>query len=97
MAGIAAHDHIRPAGGCQGQVLVVLWIVALPYSFSRLDPLCRNDDNVENPLAPLYGDEAIEFGAEDDVTVLVLDVLREISRLGGSTARNKARSGGCRL
>src|SRR5437588_12042967 len=39
VAGIAAHDHIRPAGGCQGQVLVVLWIVALPYSFSRLDPL----------------------------------------------------------
>jgi len=97
VAGIAAHDHIRPAGGCQRQVLVVLWIVALPHSFSRLDPLCRNDDNVENPLAPLYGDEAIEFGAEDDVTVLVLDVLREISRLGGSTARNKARSGGCRL
>jgi len=53
MTGIAAHDNIRPTGGSQRQVLVVLWIVALPNGFSRLDPIGRYENNVENPLAPL--------------------------------------------
>jgi hypothetical protein len=48
---VAAHDHIGRTGGSQRQVLVVLWITAFPHGFSRLDPLSRNDDNVENPLA----------------------------------------------
>ena len=52
VTGVAAHDHIRPTGGSQRQVLVVLWIAALPYRLSRLDPLGRNGDNVENPLTP---------------------------------------------
>ena len=33
-------------------------------------------------LRRFYGDEAIEFGAEDDVTVLVLDLLREDKPVG---------------
>ena len=71
VAGVAAYDHIGPTGGSQRQVLVVLWIVALPHGFSGLDPLSRNDDNVENPLAPLNGDKSVELRAEDHLTVLV--------------------------
>ena len=33
-------------------------------------------------LRRFYGDEAIEFGAEDDVTVLVLGLLREDKPVG---------------
>src|SRR6266851_449588 len=79
---VAAYDHIGPTGGSQRQILIVLWIVALPHSFSRLDPLSRNDDNVENPLAPLNGDEAVELRAEDNLTVLVLDLLRQDKPVG---------------
>ncbi len=82
VTGVAAHDHIGAPGGSQRQVLVVLWIVALPHGFSRLDPLSRNDDNVENPLAPLDGDEAVELRAEDLLAVLVLDRLRKDKPVG---------------
>ncbi len=82
MTGVAAHDDIRSTGRGQRQVLVVLWIAAFPHGFSGLDPLSRNDDNVENPLAPLDGDEAVELRAEDHLTVLVLDRLGEDKSVG---------------
>ena len=58
------------------------WIVALPHGFTRLDPLGRNDDNVENLLAPVNGDEAVELRPEDRLAVLVLDLLREDKPVG---------------
>ncbi len=79
---VAAHDYIGSTSGSQRQILVVLWIMALPHGFSRLDPLSRNDDNVEDPLAPLNGDEAVELWAKDHLTVLALDRLREDEPVG---------------
>ncbi len=57
---VAAHDDVGSTGGSQRQILIVLWIVALTHRLSRFDPFSRNDDNVENPLAPLDRDEAGE-------------------------------------
>ena len=82
VTGVATDDHVGPTGRSQRQVLVVLWIVALPHGFSRLDPLSRNDDNVEDPLAPLNGDEAVELWAKDHLAVLVLDRPREDKPVG---------------
>jgi len=77
MAHVAAHDDVRSTGGSQCQIPVVLRIVALPHGFGRFDPLGCDDDNVKDALATFDSDEAVELRAEDNLTIFVLDRLRE--------------------
>src|ERR1700712_1755514 len=77
MAHVAAHDDIRSSGSSQRQILIILWIAALPDGLRWFDAFCGNDDNVDNAPATFDADEAIKLRAEDDLTIFVLDRLRE--------------------
>ncbi len=77
MPGVAAHDDIRSTGSSQRQILIVLRIATLPDALRWFDPLRSNDHNVKDASATFDADEAIKFRAEDDLTIFVLDRLRE--------------------
>ena len=53
MACIAAHNHVCSSGRGQRQILVVLWIAALPDRFVRLDSVGREYHDVEDVLTTL--------------------------------------------
>src|ERR1700756_2199705 len=77
MAQVAAHDEIRSTGSSQRQILIIFRIATLPDGLSWFDPLRSNDHNVKDAPATFDADEAIKLGAEHDLTVFVLDRLRE--------------------
>ena len=77
MAHVAAHDDICSAGSSQRQILIIFRIATLPDCLSWFDPLRSNDHNVKDTLATFDADEAIKLRAEDDLTIFVLDRLRE--------------------
>lgn len=93
MVNITAHDDRRLTCECERQIFVVLGVSALTHGGRMLDPIRSNDNQIQNALAVLGGDIPIELLPKEDFPILVLDFLREQSRLGSFTARKRARSG----
>ena len=93
MADIAADHNIRPTGGGQPEVFVVLGIATYSHGLHRLDPFSPENDEVEYSLASFPGDEAIELWAEQDVAVLLLDLLGHNQAIDRADCAERARSG----
>lgn len=90
MAHVAAHDDIRPTGSSQRQIFIIFRIATLPDGLSWFDPLRSNHHNVKDTLTTFGADEAVKLRAEDDLTIFVLDRLREkqlIRRTHGTEQR----------
>ena len=73
MMHVAAYDDIRFAGSRQRQVSVILGIAAFLHRRGGLDPLCSDDDEVENPLSACNGNVPIKFRPKDDLPIFVFD------------------------
>jgi len=82
MACVAAHDDIRITRRGQRQVLVVSWVAAFPHEFGRLDPFTGDNHDVKNQLPSLNRNKPIELWTKDDLTVLILDALRQDKTVG---------------
>lgn len=74
---VAAHDHVRFPGSGEREVFVIFRIATLAHDLSGFHLDRRHHSEVEHPLATLDGSVAIEFRAKDDLSVFVLNFLRE--------------------
>ena len=74
---IAADDDFAASSKRERQIFVILWVAAFADAVARLDPFGGEDHNVENAPTTLDRDEPIEFWTEDDLSILILDLLRQ--------------------
>ena len=78
---VAAYNDVRSACRSERQVLVILLSFGSRHSRTLSLPAATTTTS-RMELATLGGDEPIEFRAEDDLAVFVLDRLREDESVG---------------
>ena len=76
MAFVATHDHSGLNGKCQGQILVVFRVKAVPDVFYRLNLVGCYNHQLENVKPVADGGKAVELRAKQHFSILVLNRLR---------------------